>query len=98
MDDYRELPFDQLRTLHRDVGALLAQKRHEALEQLREQAQLLGFSADELVPKRNKKQNGVRKYRDPNNSENTWGGKGPKPEWLTEAIDAGAQLEEFLVQ
>lgn len=98
MTDYKELPFDQLRSLHRDVGALLAQRRHEALEQLREQAQILGFSADDLVPKKGKARNGARKYRDPNDPEKTWGGKGPKPEWLTEALDSGAQLEEFLVQ
>jgi hypothetical protein len=32
MQDYNALPLDQLRTLHREVGALIAQRRHEALE------------------------------------------------------------------
>jgi hypothetical protein len=27
------LSFDELRTLHREIGALIAQRRHEALEQ-----------------------------------------------------------------
>lgn len=26
---------------------------------------------------------------------NTWAGRGPRPRWLKEALDAGAKLEEF---
>ena len=94
--DYASLPFDQLRTLHRDIGALIAQRRQEELQQLRERAAVLGFTAEELVPpRRGRKPSGVRKYQDPENPENTWGGKGPKPAWLQEALEQGAQLEEF---
>jgi hypothetical protein len=35
MQDYKALPFDDLRTLHREIGALIAQRRHETLEQLK---------------------------------------------------------------
>ena len=96
--EYQTLPFDQLRTLHRDIGALIAKRRQEELEQLRERAALLGFTADDLVVKKStRKQNGARKYQDPENPENTWGGKGPKPAWLTDALENGAALEEFAV-
>jgi DNA-binding protein H-NS len=96
MDQYKDLPFDQLRALHREIGALIAQRRHEALEQLRQQASILGFTADDLAPKKQRK-NAARRYRDPNNPDNTWTGKGRKPSWLTEAIEAGRSLEEFEV-
>ena len=97
LEEYKTLPFDQLRTLHREIGALIAERRHQELEQLRERVALLGFSADDLVPKKNAKGNGRRKYQDPNNPDHTYAGKGPKPAWLKEALDEGRQLDEFLV-
>lgn len=35
------------------------------------------------------------RYRD--ESGNVWGGRGPRPKWLREAISAGRKLEEFAV-
>lgn len=35
------------------------------------------------------------RYRD--ESGNVWGGRGPRPRWLREAIAAGRKLEEFAV-
>ena len=95
-DAYKELPFDELRTLHREIGALIAAKRTEALEELRTKASILGFTADDLVPKKPKK-NGAKKYQDPDNPGNIYAGKGRKPQWLVEALESGRQLEEFAV-
>ena len=50
-----QLPFDQLRSLHREIGALLAQKRMEALEQLKSQMEVLGFSPEDFAPARKKR-------------------------------------------
>ena len=49
-----------------------------------------------------KKKTGVRrpakvKFRDPNNSSNTWTGRGKRPVWLREALEQGANLEDFAV-
>ena len=41
LDTFRELPFDKLRTLHREMGALIAEKRTEALEHLRSKRRCL---------------------------------------------------------
>jgi chaperonin cofactor prefoldin len=46
------LPFDQLRSLHREIGALIAQKRHEALEQLKGQIEFLGFTVEDIAGKK----------------------------------------------
>jgi DNA-binding protein H-NS len=35
------------------------------------------------------------KYRD--ESGNTWGGRGPRPQWLREALNAGKSLQDFAV-
>lgn len=38
------------------------------------------------------------KYRDPNNPENTWTGRGRMPRWMTAAIEGtGAKKEDFLI-
>ncbi|MBK8123995.1 MAG: H-NS histone family protein [Dokdonella sp.] len=37
------------------------------------------------------------KYRDPEKPENTWAGRGKMPNWLKEKVDAGAKLEDFLI-
>ena len=49
-----------------------------------------------------KKKTGVRrpakvKFRDPNNSSNTWTGRGKRPLWLQDALSKGANLGDFLV-
>lgn len=62
--DYKDLPFDQLRTLHQDIGALLAERRHDAVQQLKDQAANLGLDLRELIPKKTRK----RRNRDEDSS------------------------------
>ena len=38
------------------------------------------------------------KYRNPDNADQTWSGRGLKPKWLNEKLVAGATLEEMLIQ
>jgi DNA-binding protein H-NS len=35
------------------------------------------------------------KYRNPENPEQTWAGRGLKPRWLSNALKGGSSLEEF---
>ena len=53
--EIEELPFDQLRSLHREIGALIAQKRHEELEALKARIEVLGFTPDDFAPPRKKR-------------------------------------------
>ncbi len=98
MDDYVNLPFDQLRTLHREIGALIAKRRHEALEELKQKVAVLGFTSDDLVPKK-KRAAAVAavKYRDPEMPENVWSGRGKQPPWLRDKLERGRSLDEFLI-
>ena len=67
----QELSFEELRTLSREVAALIAKRRHEALERLRDEASILGLTADELLPPRKRAEN-TPKYSDGNG--NSWSG------------------------
>jgi DNA-binding protein H-NS len=37
------------------------------------------------------------KYRNPENPEETWAGRGLKPRWLAAAIKGGKKLEDFQI-
>jgi DNA-binding protein H-NS len=39
----------------------------------------------------------VPKYRNPDNDQETWTGRGLKPLWLAAAIKAGKKLDDFLI-
>ena len=97
MDDYASLPFDQLRTLHREIGALIAKRRHEALEELKQKVAVLGFTVDDLAPKKKRASaTPLAKYRDPEMLDNIWSGRGKPPTWLRDKIEQGHALDEFL--
>ncbi|MDQ9894020.1 H-NS histone family protein, partial [Acinetobacter baumannii] len=36
-------------------------------------------------------------YRNKNNAEETWTGRGKQPRWLVAEIEKGAKLEDFLI-
>lgn len=61
-----------------------------------------GHTADEAhgdeAESRDKRSTVAVKYRDPNNPENTWTGRGRMPRWLAEAIaTGGASKDDYLV-
>src|SRR5215471_19762144 len=37
------------------------------------------------------------KYRNPENPNETWAGRGLKPRWIATALKAGHKIEEFLI-
>jgi DNA-binding protein H-NS len=47
------------------------------------------------VKRGRKKADGAVKFRD--ESGNVWGGRGPRPKWLRDALAAGKQLTDFSV-
>lgn len=91
-NEIHSLSFEELRSLSREVAALLAKRRHEALERLREEASTLGFTAQELIPAK-KKQDNSAKYSD--GEGKSWSGKGKRPAWLQQKLDEGHDLSEF---
>ena len=58
-----------------------------------------GFSLYELLGlKKGKKLPGAAKYRNPDNAEESWTGRGRKPNWLVERMKKrGASMEDFLI-
>lgn len=73
-------------------------KRNDVIAQIKELAASIDVNVE--ITDANKKP--VRKiakvaikYRDPNNAENTWTGRGVMPKWLKALLDTGRNRAEF---
>ena len=94
---------DKLDTYRAEVMAMLEQKREERLKELneriaRDKAELAALSPVPVAAGKATMENpSTPKYRDPAKPENTWAGRGKQPMWLKEKLEAGAKLEDFLI-
>lgn len=89
---------DSIDEYSREVQAMLEQKREERIAELKARMAEDQAALAELEPKPAKMANqSTPKYRDPAKPENTWAGRGKKPGWLLEKLEAGASLEDFLL-
>lgn len=98
------LSLKELIELRSELDTLIVQKQADeraALKaQLVELAKENGFELDEIVGKRRADKRGAVaiKYRDPDNPENTWTGRGRMPRWMTAATKKrGVKKEDFLL-
>jgi DNA-binding protein H-NS len=96
---YRELAAMQARIERAKV------ERHNAervalRQKLTDLAKEHGFDVHELFGRALKGKGSVAvKYRDPQNPENTWTGRGRMPRWMTAALKGGkAKKEDFLIK
>jgi DNA-binding protein H-NS len=62
-----------------------------------ELAETSGFSLSDLFGdvRTEKKPVGLAKYANPDDSSDTWTGRGRKPNWLVARLKKGAKLAEF---
>lgn len=78
-----------------------AKEINDARIYVRELAASLGITLEELFEEPNKSSKVAKKaavkYRNPNNENETWTGRGKQPRWLLLQLQNGAKLEDFLV-
>ncbi len=73
-------------------------ERREALKAAEKAAAEFGFSLSELssdTPRGGKVPKTKAKYRNPSNPEQTWTGRGRKPQWVHDALKAGSDITEL---
>ena len=109
-DDPKSLPFDQLLDAKRKLDLEIAGRQETELDALRTKvttfadalgitvAEMFGIKVDHPPERRGRKRRETTKFRDPDNPENTWSGRGRLPKWLQEKIDQGSTKEQFQVQ
>ncbi len=100
--DLESLDVDQLRAITENAQNLIAQKQHQRLydayTQFERIAEESNSSIDEILKAGEKleKKRSI-KYRNTDNEEETWTGRGRKPTWLVDALAAGRHLEDFAI-
>ncbi len=108
--DIKALSLKELKALKTRVEKAIAthdkKQKAEALAAIKAKAKQMGYSLSELTGQAagkttKKTRKTVKKakvtHRDPANSANTWGGRGPRPAWLRDALAAGKSTDDFKV-
>lgn len=101
--DLNALTLNELKQLERSLQKAIAEfdgrKRTEAIAALEARAKEFGFSLAELTgsPKSKKRASAKAKYHHPENRDVTWSGRGRKPKWFQEALDAGMARDALMV-
>lgn len=104
-EELKELPADQLQELVATAQKLLGKHEEErkknAIKQIYELAESVNLKVDikdrEEKPSSVKKAKGAVKFRNPEDPQQTWTGRGKRPKWLVDSLAAGRNLEEFAI-
>ncbi|CAM3136321.1 DNA-binding protein H-NS [Paracoccus aminovorans] len=101
--DLKTLPLAELKQLQKNVEKAIAsfeaRRKAEARAAAEAAANQHGFSLSDLAEAASaqKPAASAPKYRHPENPEITWSGRGRKPKWIAEALEAGKSLADFAV-
>ena len=103
--DLDAMSYAQLSDLRGRVDEAMFQRQVAEKAALKAKMQALaaeaGFSMDELLGSsgRGKKKSGISvpKYCNPEDPSQTWTGRGRKPNWLVNALNDGADMEDFAI-
>jgi DNA-binding protein H-NS len=104
--DLETLSLSELKQLQKDVARAIAsfeeRQKAEARSKVEAIAREMGFSLEELLggepkAKRGRRTTSAAKYRHPENATLTWSGRGRKPKWFTDAVEAGTSADSLLI-
>jgi DNA-binding protein H-NS len=101
--NFSEYSIEDLKKLQKDIEKAIVSKAEEAkktaLQKIHNIANEHGLDIDEVLDglKNPSKKKGKvpPKYRNPNNSSETWTGRGRKPKWVEQALSEGKTLESL---
>lgn len=102
--DLSSMSRKDLLQLQKDIDKALKEaeqrERREALQAAEKAAAEFGFSLSELSADAKprgaaKKSKTPPKYRNPENPEETWSGRGRKPQWVHDALAKGVDITEM---
>ena len=103
--DFDSMSIDELWSLHEKLATILAARLTSEKVMLEERLKQLNPSDAGQRPAKLNVSNGERrpypvvvpKYRNPNDSSETWSGRGKQPRWLVALLKAGKQIDDFRI-
>lgn len=97
----------ELKGLQHDVERAIKDRQQQEVQRAREQilaiAKEAGVSVEDLLGNpgtKPKKKDGKKvepKYQNPNDTSQTWTGRGRQPKWMAEALANGKKPDDFLM-
>ena len=88
--------------LEKEAEQLLKDEKLVVIAELRNRMNAYGITIDELqsakvktAPKRTR---GILPPKFADGQGNTWSGKGPKPQWILNALACGKSMEDYRIQ
>ena len=99
--------------VERELAGRDKRQRKEALKVVRDKAKAMGYSLDELrpggeggktvtpsdtTPRPKSRAPAPPKYRNKDNPEQTWSGRGRPPAWIKEAREKGIDIETMRIK
>jgi DNA-binding protein H-NS len=92
---------DELKKLIVDAQKALktvdTRRRSEAKRAAEQAAKEYGFSLEEILNAGGKSTKGMPKYANPADPSQTWTGRGRKPNWVIEAMEAGKSIDDMAI-
>lgn len=101
--DLEALSLGELKKMQKDVAKAIStyqdRQKAEARAKVEAVARNLGYSLAELVGTDTKSARApaAAKYRHPENPALTWSGRGRKPQWFVEALEAGKTASDLAI-
>lgn len=108
MSKIEKMSFAEMQQMQMELSSKMEEMRDDVKKSLLEKweaeaeengmtvAEVVGNSKPETAKKERKKVE--PKYAHPENPELTWTGRGRKPIWISEALENGQEIEEFLIE
>ena len=102
MDDrtLEEMALDELWALHQSVASILASRLETEKSKLEDRLRQLGADAAPNLPDRPARRGYpavLPKFRNPAEPHQTWSGRGKRPHWVTELLNAGRSIQDFQI-
>lgn len=92
----------QIARLTEELKRREAEEKRDFFAQIVERAEELNISSDEVLRALRgtggrRKATGVPMYRNPDNPDETWTGRGRKPGWLINRLESGTSLDDMKI-
>jgi DNA-binding protein H-NS len=104
MTEYNNLSEDELQAVIQNAEKALKEKqsikRKEVILQIKELADSIGVTVDIKDNETSSTRKGKKvaaKYRNPENQNQTWTGRGVKPKWMQLLVNSGHDKADFLI-
>lgn len=107
LDKLKDMAVEELVELKQGIDTLISQKQKEQtknlVEEFKVKAAKLGLTIEDIMglesnkPRKTKGKKVAPKYQNPNDSSQTWTGRGRKPLWVEEALKKGKKLEDLAI-